>query len=133
MEPATEAHRILEGARHACAPRTPARFVVFTPTLFRRETAVFGPNDYRLGGGSSAIDAADNFAVPGDIETDLDDNPRFVDDPNTKDTGNGKAPIVDMGAYEFQVVAACDWDLDGDGNVGTSDLIQLLGNWGPCR
>ena len=23
-------------------------------------------------------------------------------------------------------------DFDGDGNVGTSDLIELLGNWGPC-
>ncbi len=24
-------------------------------------------------------------------------------------------------------------DFDGDGNVGTSDLIELLGNWGPCE
>ncbi|MHC4427164.1 MAG: FG-GAP repeat domain-containing protein [Planctomycetota bacterium] len=23
-------------------------------------------------------------------------------------------------------------DFDGDGNVGTSDLLALLGNWGPC-
>ena len=23
-------------------------------------------------------------------------------------------------------------DLDGDGQVGTSDLLTLLANWGPC-
>ena len=23
-------------------------------------------------------------------------------------------------------------DFDGDGNVGTSDLLELLANWGPC-
>ena len=40
--------------------------------------------------------------VPNDISTDLDDNPRFVDDPDTADTGIGSAPIIDMGAYEFQ-------------------------------
>ena len=73
-------------------------------------------NDYRLGPGSPCIDAADNEAVPadqfdldGDSDTteplpyDLDGNPRFVDDPDTDDTGNGTPPIVDMGAYEFQV------------------------------
>ena len=103
--------------------------------------------DFHLSSGSSCIDAADNTALPVDITTDLDGNRRFVDDPKTKDTGNGEAPIVDMGAYEFQVVS-CDWDLDGDGNVstgdlifllgswgdpyGTADLIELLGNWGPC-
>ena len=58
--------------------------------------------DYRIGPGSPCIDAADNTAVPPEITTDLDGNPRFVDDPNTPDTGNGDPPIVDMGAYEFQ-------------------------------
>jgi hypothetical protein len=23
-------------------------------------------------------------------------------------------------------------DIDGDGNVGTSDLLELLANWGTC-
>ncbi|UCG15617.1 MAG: hypothetical protein JSV19_10015, partial [Phycisphaerales bacterium] len=36
-------------------------------------------------------------ALPG---FDLDGNPRFADDPNTPDTGQGTPPIVDMGAYE---------------------------------
>ena len=71
-------------------------------------------NDYRLGGGSPCIDAADNTAVPADqfdldgdsdfgepIPFDLDGSWRFVDDPGTTDTGNGTPPIVDMGAYEY--------------------------------
>ncbi len=57
-------------------------------------------DDVRLLPGSPCIDAADNSAVPEDIETDLDGNPRFLDVPETADTGNGTLPIVDMGAYE---------------------------------
>lgn len=26
----------------------------------------------------------------------------------------------------------CPWDFDGDGNVGATDLLSLLVNWGPC-
>ncbi len=86
-------------------------------------------DNYRLSLGSPCIDAADNTAVPEDITTDLDGNPRFVDNADTKDTGNGEQPIVDMGAYEFQVVS-CLWDLNNNGAVGTGDLIVLLGSWG---
>ncbi len=89
-------------------------------------------NDFHLAAGSPAIDAADNAAVPKDVTTDLDGNPRFVDDPATKDTGNGDPPIVDMGAYELQVVSPCPWDLDNTGDVGVKDLLFLLGTWGPC-
>ena len=92
------------------------------------------------------------------IDTDLDGDPRFQNDLNTADTGNGSCPIVDMGSYEFPTT--CPWDLDcnaavgtsdllallaawginpggppdfdGDGNVGTTDLLELLANWGPC-
>ena len=49
--------------------------------------------------------------------------------PDTRDTGNGKPPIVDVGAYEFQGVP-CLWDLNNNGAVGTGDLIVLLGSWG---
>ncbi len=28
--------------------------------------------------------------------------------------------------------AMCPWDLDGSGDVGVSDFLDLLGNWGPC-
>jgi hypothetical protein len=89
---------------------------------------------------SPCIDAANNTAVPDDVldldddgntsepvPFDLDGNPRFVDDPDTEDTGHGTPPIVDMGAYEFQV---CPADFDGDGDVDTADLLFLLGAWG---
>ena len=97
-------------------------------------------NDYRLGPGSPCIDAANNYAVPADefdldqdgdtdepIPFDLDGNPRFVDDPDTDDTGHGTPPIVDMGAYEFQVPRA--GDLDGDNDTDQADLGILLADW----
>ena len=97
--------------------------------------------DYRLAAGSPCIDAAANTAVPPDeldldedgdteepIPFDLDGNGRFINDPCTEDTGAGEPPIVDMGAYEFQPPCPCD--LDCDGNVGTADLLFLLGAWG---
>ena len=46
---------------------------------------------------SPCADAADNDAVPIGITTDLDGNPRFVDDGNVADTGNpgiGGPPVV---------------------------------------
>jgi hypothetical protein len=58
------------------------------------------PTDYRLQPGSPCIDAGDNTLVPVGIDTDLDGNPRFLEIPETPDTGNGTLPIVDMGAYE---------------------------------
>ena len=79
----------------------------------------------RLSIGSPCIDAADNTAVPLGVTTDLDGNPRFVDDPATADTGIGTPPIVDMGAYEFLPMCGngvvdpaeeCD-----DGNMESAD------------
>ncbi len=87
--------------------------------------------NFRLSTGSPCIDAADNTAVPEDVTTDLDGNPRFFDDPDTPDTGNGTPPIVDMGAYEFQL--PCPWDLDSDGNVFVTDLLLLLADFGACN
>jgi hypothetical protein len=93
--------------------------------------------DLRLSAGSPCIDAGDNAAVPEDITVDLDGNPRFVDDPGTPDCQQapgecGDPPVVDMGAYELQALPPCPWDLDGDGAIGISDLLQLLGSFGPC-
>ena len=88
-------------------------------------------NDYHLSAGSPSIDAGDNGAVPDGITTDLDGNPRFVDDPDTVDTGFGDSPVVDMGAYEFQG-RSCPADLDGSGDVGFSDLLGIITAWGPC-
>ena len=90
-------------------------------------------DNLRLLAGSPCIDAANNVAVLEEITTDLDGNPRFVDDPDTPDCQQapgecGDPPVVDMGAYELQL--PCPWDLDGSGSVGIADLIRLLGIWG---
>ncbi len=56
--------------------------------------------DFRLSPGSPCIDAGDNTAVPEGIRRDLDGNPRIV--VGTSLIYLGVAPIVDMGAYEYQ-------------------------------
>jgi predicted outer membrane repeat protein len=73
-------------------------------------------DDLRVAAGSPCIDAGDNEALPWDLDDlngdgqiveripfDLAGSPRFLDDPDTTDTGAGIAPIVDMGAYELLV------------------------------
>jgi hypothetical protein len=114
--------------------------------------------DFRLRSGSPCLDAGDSTVVPAGIETDLDGNPRFVDDPEADDTGNpdGVNSQVDMGPYEFcradvnfdgQVNVAdltakiLDWgtdgsqfngDVDGSGMIDVDDLTAVILNWGPC-
>ena len=76
-------------------------------------------DDLRLQDTSPAIDAADNTSVPvdvtdmdGDGDTaeltpfDQDGKERFADMPTVSDTGNGTAPIVDMGAFEKSILYA---------------------------
>lgn len=58
-----------------------------------------GPGDYHLDAGSPAIDAGDNDYGSFD---DLDLNPRPLDDAGVADIGHGTAPLIDMGAYEYQ-------------------------------
>ena len=86
-------------------------------------------DDLRLEFGSPCIDAGDNGAVPDGITTDLDGLPRFVDDPDVPDTGNGTPPIVDMGAYEGghepQDPMASEDDFD------QNEFIVLIPNGGP--
>lgn len=82
----------------------------------------------RITAGSPAIDAGSN--TPPElvgILTDLDGNPRFIDDLDTADTGVGPAPIIDMGAYEFQYIAPpCAADLTGDGFLNFFDISAFL-------
>jgi hypothetical protein len=92
-----------------------------------------GSGNYRLQAGSPCVDAASNDFVPDGVIEDLDGQPRFVDDPGAPDCPQapgacGDPPIVDMGAYEFQV--PCPWDLDGSGDVGVTDFLDLLAQWG---
>lgn len=73
--------------------------------------------DYAPLPGSPAIDAGDNTAVPASVTTDLTGNLRFVDDPDTPDSGNGEGAIVDIGAMEF-----------GSWVPGTEDLTASVGH-----
>ena len=68
------------------------------PTNMRADPCFVDPDagDFRLGPGSRCADAGDNSVIPGEIETDLGGNPRFVDAD-----GDGTA-TVDIGAYEYQ-------------------------------
>ena len=75
-------------------------------------------DDLRLGAGSPCIDTGNNYAVPDGIITDLDGAARFFDDPFSPDGGNGTAPIVDMGPYEF---AGADCN-----NNGIPDHVEVL-------
>ncbi|UCC30026.1 MAG: right-handed parallel beta-helix repeat-containing protein [Phycisphaerales bacterium] len=95
----------------------------------------------RLSSGSPCIDAGDNDRVPpdmpdldGDSDTeeplplDLAGGPRFLDDPQTPDTGNPGItgfPIVDMGAYEF--VSSC-----GNGVVDPAEECDDAGESEVC-
>jgi hypothetical protein len=81
------------------------------------------PGDLRLSAGSPCIDAGDNAYVPEFVTTDVEGNPRFVDDLATPDTGTGGWPIVDMGAYEYQFRPA---DLNCDGLVNTFDIDPIV-------
>jgi len=63
-------------------------------------------NDYgdlRLTVASPGIDAGNNTLVPLPLPTDLAGQPRLVDIASVPDTGVGPAPIVDMGAFEYQL------------------------------
>lgn len=75
-----------------------------------------GADDYTLEANSPCIDSGDNTALAADtldvdmdgdtgevVPEDLAGNPRQADDPAVVDSGNGSAPITDMGAFERQV------------------------------
>ena len=71
--------------------------------------------------GSHANDRGLNSALPPGTTTDLLGNPRLADDPAATDLG--AAPVVDIGAFEFQP-PACPPDLTTTGSTnGTPDGV----------
>ncbi|RMH12729.1 MAG: hypothetical protein D6695_05835, partial [Planctomycetota bacterium] len=105
-----------------------------------------GPDDilgnaddiFTLGPFSPCIDAGDNTSIPADT-LDLDDDgdtseplpldlylrDRQVDDIDVADTGSGTAPIVDIGAVEFQL-RSCPADMNFDGQLDFFDVLEFL-------
>ncbi len=86
--------------------------------------------DLHLQFNSPCIDAGDNLAVPMEIATDLDGNPRIADIPTIPDTGFYLTPpVVDMGAYEAQVPPVPGGfnkisPLDGAVDISTSPTLS---------
>lgn len=93
-------------------------------------------DDLRLSQGSPCIDAGDSTRIPTDVldvdgdgdvaellPLDLDAMTRRRDDPGMADTGIGR-PVVDMGAYEFQLVT-CLADFDEDGELTVLDFVAF--------
>ncbi|MFO0873695.1 MAG: right-handed parallel beta-helix repeat-containing protein [Phycisphaerales bacterium] len=99
------------------------------PNLPVEAGAAYVVIDPRPASGSPVIDAGDNGAVPRDLVVDLDGNPRFVDVPSAPDTGIGRAPLVDLGAFERQADVN-PADLNEDRMVDAADLGLLLSAWG---
>ncbi len=82
--------------------------------------------DYRLASRSPCIDSADNTAADSGMY-DLLGLARFVDDPGMPDVGAGQAPIIDMGAFEFQGFTPAPGDGDADGDVDLDDFTLFAG------
>jgi len=89
-------------------------------------------DDLRPMPGSPAIDAGSNPALPADtydLDADADTTEqlpldlalatRRIDDPAASDTGLGSAPIVDMGAYEFDCTGV---DCNQNGVCDSTDI-----------
>ncbi|MFK7960251.1 MAG: right-handed parallel beta-helix repeat-containing protein [Phycisphaerales bacterium] len=89
-------------------------------------------DNYRLSAGSCLIDSGNNTFVPSGTSVDLVGVTRRLNDAGSPDSGVGPGAIVDRGAYEFDGTS-CRADLDGDGSIGFSDLLNLLAAWGICN
>lgn len=101
-------------------------------------------NDYRLYAYSPCIDAGSNVLPLRDVydldadgcvtdpwPVDLEGHARYHDDPVRPDTGQGAAPIVDLGCYERLADATlppgpCPGDMNCDGVVGYGDIDPLV-------
>ena len=99
------------------------------PLLANPATGDFSPLS-----GSTCIDAGDSPALPASFTLDAAARPRRTDDPATPNTGIGSAPIVDIGALEWQEPTPCPADFDSDGTVDffDYDAFVICFEGGPC-
>ena len=84
--------------------------------------------DFRLLVPSAGIDAGDNSSLLAAIQTDADGARRQVDEPSTPDTGNGAAPIVDMGAYEASPFIGAVFCTANPNSTGATGRIDASGS-----
>ncbi|NLX12424.1 MAG: hypothetical protein GXY44_02055 [Phycisphaerales bacterium] len=87
--------------------------------------AAMTPTDLRLQLNSPCIDAGDNTVLTSDMTTDILGLARRMDDPDTADTGNGTAPLVDMGPHEYDP----NGDYDGDLVLNQQDNCPVTDNF----
>ena len=99
---------------------------------------VFGTidDDVSLSANSPCIDAGKNTDFPPEITTDLANATRFFDNIEVLDTGLGTVPIIDMGAYEYNVPMCGDinhpypiGDVDKNCIVDLGDIALLSTHW----
>lgn len=84
--------------------------------------------DYHLTITSPCIDAGDNSAIHLPAE-DYEGDPRRHDIPSVSDTGNGAAPVVDMGADECTWAKSLEIDVDTI-SASTGGVVQFSLNAG---
>lgn len=137
-------HTLLEGGQASLRLGTGVN-LTWGPSNLDTDPLFFGSaegrDDFELQIGSPCIDAGDNMIVPADL-ADLNGNgnttertpidmkgiARFLDDPQTLDTGNPDLPaypaVVDLGAYEYDP----DHDSDRDGVADIFDNCRFTPN-----
>ncbi len=84
----------------------------------------FEPGDYRLLSSSPCIDVGENSVVPAGILQDAYSQDRFFDDPASPDRSGTTPPVVDMGAYEYQLQVAPVANDDSYSVLNTEKLIK---------
>lgn len=101
------------------------------------DPTTFADNDLGPAPGSPAIDAGSTVLYCGPM-SDAAGNARGIDDPDSPDLGEAViGPIVDMGAFEYQVnpdtpVDTCPEDVNSDGSIDVNDLVAIILAWGIC-
>mgnify|MGYP002623390674 FL=1 len=95
------------------------------------ELAWLRPNSACSDAGSNSFVPVDTMDMDGDLDFaepipfDLGGRPRFVDNPQVADTGSGQAPIVDIGAFEVQILCP-GGDINNDGQVNGLDVQPFV-------
>ena len=131
-----------------CAPNEHVYLVQIRnadPFLITEEAVSFLPDSWSLyvAGCNGTVTAATDTGAPVTAYTGTCDNlqkvgnggfkaecgvPYLIHVGNIGGAGSGTLTVSCAGSC----ILPCSADVDGDNSVGTSDLLLLLANWGPC-